>query len=308
MMKSTDLVRFCESKLGTNYIFGMKGHVMTLDRFNMLRRMHGDAVLLSDRNKIGTVCVDCSGLIEWATRELMGAANAVRLSSSGLRSNAKEAHPISTIANAPPGAILWRQGHVGVYVGNGECIEAKGSRDNTVRTRVSAGRWTLWLLMSYIDYSASSTPQSAPQQSAPPQGNQYRVHNCSSLNVRSGPGTSFRSVRTIRRDDIVTVFETQNGWGRHDRGGWSSMAFLQSVGNAKTPQTAATPPTRAFQVGDNVRVSGTLHSNSNGGNSVRHTGNMTIIRIVPTGRFPYQFAKRGKQIGFGFGDTSVIIS
>lgn len=57
------LVQFIKSKIGTPYVYGMKGAVMTAEKYNMLKKTYGSAVWDSDKKKIGKVCCDCSGLI-----------------------------------------------------------------------------------------------------------------------------------------------------------------------------------------------------------------------------------------------------
>ena len=70
MMTAKELLAFAKSKIGTNYVYGMKGKVMTAANFNYLYDKYNTTerkmVPYSDRAKIGTVCVDCSGLISWA--------------------------------------------------------------------------------------------------------------------------------------------------------------------------------------------------------------------------------------------------
>ena len=65
-MTGKELVAFCRSKIGTPYVYGMKGKVMTEQNYKFLKNTYGKMVWLSDRDKIGKVCVDCSGLISWA--------------------------------------------------------------------------------------------------------------------------------------------------------------------------------------------------------------------------------------------------
>ena len=62
-MTGEELVAFAKSKLGVPYVYGMKGEVMTLAKYNQLKSMYGDLVWNSDKNKVGKVCCDCSGLI-----------------------------------------------------------------------------------------------------------------------------------------------------------------------------------------------------------------------------------------------------
>jgi len=148
MTTAKDLVAFCESKLGTAYVYGMKGTVMTEADYDSLKKLYPTYVPDSDRAKIGQVCVDCSGLISWCT--------GIVYSSTDLYNHAVSRNPISSVNTAPVGAILWKQGHCGVYIGDNQCIEAKGSEFGTIKTPVTgtgANTWTNWMTMSYIDYT-----------------------------------------------------------------------------------------------------------------------------------------------------------
>ena len=56
----------------------------------------------------------------------------------------------------------------------------------------------------------------------------YRVTPSIGVNVRSGPGTSYDKVTAYSQNTLVTVLDTQDGWGRTDKG-WVSMAYLEAV-------------------------------------------------------------------------------
>lgn len=143
-MDNLGLIKFAESKIGTPYVYGMKGSVLTTGKYEQLREIYGDLVWKSDRNKIGKVCVDCSGLISWYTGRLRGSAQYKEVATS--------VHPISTIANAPLGALVWRSGHIGIYVGNGEYIAADGSAYGVRRNKLSKTNFTHWFLCADIAY------------------------------------------------------------------------------------------------------------------------------------------------------------
>lgn len=145
MLTNKGLVDFATSKLGTEYVYGMKGAVMTLDKYKQLKKLYPVMVWDSDIKKVGKVCVDCSGLISWYTGKIK--------SSSMFKSEADYVHPISTIQNAPIGAAVWRSGHIGVYIGNGYAIEARGSAYGVVKTKVEKRDWTNWFLLKDINYS-----------------------------------------------------------------------------------------------------------------------------------------------------------
>lgn len=139
-----ELVDFCRSKLGTAYVYGAKGEVMTEEKFELLQKLCSQYVPYTDRDKVGQICVDCSGLIGWACNR--------PLNSAGWRSAADEVHPIATLGTAPVGALVWRKGHIGVYTGknkNGVCcyIAADGSKHGVREVTIDKNSFTHWLLV-----------------------------------------------------------------------------------------------------------------------------------------------------------------
>lgn len=60
------------------------------------------------------------------------------------------------------------------------------------------------------------------------------VYNCDSLNVRKGPGTNYKILRTILYGETVIVYETRNGWSRIGSDEWVSGNYLtQNKPNSK---------------------------------------------------------------------------
>lgn len=142
------LIEFAKSKIGTNYVYGAKGEILTQDRYNWLKNTYGTgAVWVSDEKKVGTWCVDCSGLISWYTGVLRGSANYYSVNNP---------QPISTISTAPLGVAVWHSGHIGIYIGNGQCIEAKGSAYGVVISNISNCKFTHWFALSDIAYTTEN--------------------------------------------------------------------------------------------------------------------------------------------------------
>ena len=59
--------------------------------------------------------------------------------------------PIDTMPDIP-GLAVWKDGHIGVYIGNGEVIEAMGTKYGVVKTKLSDRNFTHWLQVEYISY------------------------------------------------------------------------------------------------------------------------------------------------------------
>lgn len=145
-MTGAELVAFARSKIGTPYVYGMKGTVMTQANYNYLKGRFGKMVWNSDAKKVGRVCVDCSGLISWACGVVLGSAQWFE------RANVKR--PIASIKDAPLGALVWQKGHIGIYSGtrNGipRYIAADGSAYGVREAPVSRSGFTHWLLVEDV--------------------------------------------------------------------------------------------------------------------------------------------------------------
>lgn len=144
MLTNLGLIKFIKTKLGTPYVYGMKGTVLTLAKYNSLKAQYGNLIWDSDRNKIGKICCDCSGLISWYTGIIRGSTQYKEL--------AKKVYPISTIKDAPIGAAVWKQGHIGVYIGNGEYIAEDGSAYGCRKNKLSNASFTHWFKIIDIQY------------------------------------------------------------------------------------------------------------------------------------------------------------
>ena len=115
------------------------------------------------QNQLLKINTDCSGLI--------GAYREKHLGSAQLYSTAYKRMPISEIKNFAPGVVLWKSGHVGVYIGmeNGVpmCVEAKGIDYGVIKSRVSATNWNCGLTFSDMEYTYETTVSGITKQTNP---------------------------------------------------------------------------------------------------------------------------------------------
>ena len=144
---SRELVEFCKGKLGTPYVFGMKGQVLTEALLKQLAaenpKVYTPQYITKARSFMGKHCTDCSGLITWCTGILRGSAN--------YKETAREIQPIGALNESMAGWALWKPGHIGVYIGDGTCIEAKGINYGTVETRAQDTPWVSVLKLKDIN-------------------------------------------------------------------------------------------------------------------------------------------------------------
>lgn len=149
-MKKTaeGLINHCKSKIGTPYVYGAKGEVLTQAILDRLARENPGTYTSAYKAKaakyIGQRCTDCSGLISWYTGVLRGSYN--------YHDTAVERIGVDHLDESMVGWALWKPGHIGVYIGDGWCIEAKGINYGTIKSRVAATPWQQVLKLKDIEY------------------------------------------------------------------------------------------------------------------------------------------------------------
>lgn len=85
-------------------------------------------------------------------------------SANGMYEAAKVKGNINTLPEVP-GIMLHMDYHAGIYIGNGEVIEARGFNYGVVLTKLKDRKWLHWYQLpglKYVTGSGESTPQSAP--------------------------------------------------------------------------------------------------------------------------------------------------
>ncbi len=60
--------------------------------------------------------------------------------------------------------LVFFPGHVGVYVGNGEVIEARGHAYGVVKTKLKARPWKQWGKLKWIEYVEEEKEMSKEEQ------------------------------------------------------------------------------------------------------------------------------------------------
>ena len=157
MKTGSGMVEYARARLGTPYFYGAKipEGALTERKMSTMHARYPKVVTTSymakarRKGQVGKVNVDCSGLIA-GYRQL-------NIGSYQLYQTAYTRMPIEKINDFAPGVVLWKSGHVGVYIGkvNGVpmCIEAKGINYGTVMTKVSATKWVYGLTFKNMDYT-----------------------------------------------------------------------------------------------------------------------------------------------------------
>ena len=121
-------------------IGGVKGYAWTGGGQGVFEAIGTDKTYTSKYGSHGCPDYGAGGMFEWAR---------------------KKGCPWGTIDTIPevPGLALYKEGHAGYYVGNGEAVEWRGFSNGCVKTRLAERPWTHWYALPFIDYGdASLTP------------------------------------------------------------------------------------------------------------------------------------------------------
>ena len=99
----------------------------------------------------GHYVADCSGLIISAFRAQI--PKYMDQTADYLYSHSSQ----GKISNMPeiPGICVWKKGHIGIYIGNGLVVEARGYAYGVVTTKVKDRPWTGWGKLADVDYLES---------------------------------------------------------------------------------------------------------------------------------------------------------
>lgn len=159
-----DLVKYAthalENKWG--YVWGTYGQILSEKKLKSLIEQYPDDVGSYEdfirKNWLGGRTADCGGLIKgymWldvTTNEMKYGSNGMPgIRADGIYEAATEKGTIDTIPEIA-GLAVWQKGHIGVYIGNGEVIEAMNTKKGVVKTKLSSGKWTHWLKVPNLIY------------------------------------------------------------------------------------------------------------------------------------------------------------
>lgn len=148
------------------YIWGTAGILWTAARQAQLEKTTD-----SDRESgrkygskwIGHTVADCSGLFDWAFRELNGIdiyhgsntiwnkyCTAKGELKNGKRTDGKELKPGTAIFTHNTKTDV--RGHIGLYIGDGWVIEASGTINGVIKSKITISKWVEWGELKGVNY------------------------------------------------------------------------------------------------------------------------------------------------------------
>ena len=169
MIKASQIILWIKKHVGDGYVYGTIGQTCTTALLKQCQSQYGASMGEGYYQSNGDytkgrcgkwlnkwVC-DCSGLIKSARKAIDGTWKDV--SAQGTYDQCVKRGLINTMPLTPGCTVyIWsasknRIGHVGMYIGAGQVIEARGVDYGVVITKLSGRAWTHWGLLNWLEYN-----------------------------------------------------------------------------------------------------------------------------------------------------------
>jgi hypothetical protein len=161
-MKAADFVRAVQAQVGNGYWYGcyvrhIGTEALLASKAKQYPNVYSAAYITASRKWLGKPVTDCVGLVKgivWQA-DFQGKYQATSdLSANGMYQKCTVKGPIATIPERA-GLVVWKDGHIGVYVGNGVVVESRSVESGVVRTFLKDRPWTNWGECLLVDYAVT---------------------------------------------------------------------------------------------------------------------------------------------------------
>lgn len=221
MKTNNGLVEYAKAQLGLPYWYGTFGNTATADLYAYKRNQYPQYYKSWNDfpKQYGKRVHDCVGLIKgylWSdTSTAKPAYNSKQdVSANGMLSVCTEKSGIFSMPDMP-GVLVFMKGHVGVYIGNGEVIEARGHEYGVVKTKLKSRPWVNWGKCPWIAYPEESQKFTM-------------IVKPATWNVRAGAGTNYKVICIVKGGSVYTASKVNNGWYYIDSlNGWISPKAVE---------------------------------------------------------------------------------
>ena len=154
------LVEYAKAQLGKPYWYGTFGQTATRQLLEAKRAQYPSYYKAKDfEAQMGQRVHDCIGLIKgymWSDNAEAKPAykgNGFNdYSADSFYVHCKRKGEGMGMMPDVPGISVFMKGHVGIYIGNGEVIEARGHAYGVVKTKLARRPWKRWAYIEEIQY------------------------------------------------------------------------------------------------------------------------------------------------------------
>lgn len=157
MKTNIGLVEYCRKQVGNPYWWDTYGQISSEELYLKKKKDYPNYYTNDDyKSQYGKRVFDCSGLIKGYLWSSSLESDPIYNCTEDFNSN--EIFNLckirGDIKNLPEvlGILLFFPGHVGVYIGNGKAIEARGHDYGVIESNVSDRPWKSWGKFNLITY------------------------------------------------------------------------------------------------------------------------------------------------------------
>lgn len=179
MINNKQLVKYCLAALGSPYWYGCFGQKSNKTLYYSKRKQYPQQYEWNlQKTQLNRRVFDCVGLIKgamWSNADFNKAPKykaSEDVSANGMLERCKTKGKIKSLPETV-GVLVFKNGHVGVYIGGGYVIEAKGHNYGVVKTKLSATSWTNWGYCPFIHYITNEKPKEKPKENTTNAKNKY---------------------------------------------------------------------------------------------------------------------------------------
>lgn len=240
------LVEYCRAQLGLPYWYGTFGQTASASLLASKKKQYPKYYTASDfSTQFGKRVHDCAGLPKgylWSATPTSAPKYdaGTDWGATAFYQHCNKKGTIDTFDHVP-GRLVFKgkpskMSHVGVYVGDGKIIEAKGHKYGVVESKLDK-TWDYWGQCNVIEEDSAPAPEPQPEpqpQPAPapePVKNNYKVKtNGSPLALRAAPNAKSACLAWMPnskpgKPTLVTVTGTSGSWSRTTYKGLNGWAF-----------------------------------------------------------------------------------
>ena len=136
--------------------------------------------------------------------------------------------------------------HTGIYIGNGETVDARGHASGVVRCRITAYSWTHWAIPKGLYDELPETGGDNVIWTG------VVTTESGRLNIRKGLGTEYSIIGSLNKGEKVDIIAEKNGWGQlgDSIDGWVSLKYITHLPSEESAPEPSEPAAEGELIGE----------------------------------------------------------